>query len=243
MQTDPKTIKKHFKKSIEKYDDNAIAQKITAERLVSGIEYRNFDKILEIGTGTGFLTKLLAQKYSFSKYTANDLVEDSENFVKKYIPNAEFIEGDFREIKFKEKFNLIASNAVFQWFENLDNIFDKCTKLLCQEGILAFSTFSPDNFKEFKKISGLSLKYKSLDELEILLNKSFEVIKIEKFEYKMKFNNAFEILTHMKNTGVNSLSKNKWHIKDIKSFCNTYTKNFPELNLTYSPIIVIAKLK
>lgn len=242
MQTDPNKIKKHFQKSMDKYDDNAVVQKLMAEQLASEIE-GDFEKILEIGAGTGVLTKLISQKCCFSKYSANDLVEESEFFVKKYIPNSTFISGDFREIKFDEKFNLIVSNAVFQWFENTENVLNYCMQLLSPRGILAFSTFSPDNFKEFKEISGLSLKYTSLEELKNILNQNFEIIKITQFEYTMKFNKAMEILTHMKNTGVNSLAKTKWSITDVKSFCNTYLKQYPEFNLTYSPIIVIAKLK
>lgn len=243
MQTDPKIIKKHFKKSIDKYSENAVVQKITAEKMSTLLDNKYFDRILEIGAGTGFLTEQLSKHITFKEYYANDLVEKSEKFVKNYIPDIKFFYGDFRRINFNQKFDLIASNAVFQWFEHLDKVFDYCKNLLKPDGILVFSTFSPENFKEFKDISGLGLEYKSFEEITQLLAKDFEILKTEQFEQILTFDNPLKILTHMKNTGVNSLSDKTWGILKIKNFCNEYSKKYPDLQLTYSPIIIMAKLK
>ena len=157
------------------------------------------------------------------------MVEKSEIFVKKYIKNTKFFAGDFRKIKFSKKFNLIISNAVFQWFENTDKVLDKCKN----DGILAFSTFSPDNFKEIRELTGLSLKYKSLEEIKTSTEKDFNIISIKKSEYVMKFDNPLKILAHMKNTGVNSLTETHWGIKEVKTFCDNYADKFPDLTLTY----------
>ena len=242
MQTDPKTIKKQFKKSIDKYNKNAVIQAIIANRIARILSEYNFENILEIGTGSGLFTAEIAKHCHYKEYWANDLVEKSELYVKKYIPDVKFFAGDFRKIKFNKKFDLITSNAVFQWYENLDKILEQCKNLLQPNGILAFSTFSPDNFKEIKAITGLSLEYKTIEELsEILKNQNFEIIKTEQTEHKMTFDNPLKILAHMKNTGVNSLSENHWGVKEVKDFCAEYIKVFPDLSLTYSPIIAIAK--
>lgn len=243
MQTNPEIIKKHFQKSIEKYNDNAVVQKITAELMVQRIKNKTFNRVLEIGAGAGLLTGMISKNCSFNNYTANDLIEKSEDYVKKYVYNTEFIAGDFREITFQDKFDLIVSNAVFQWFEDLEEVLEKCSKMLKKNGILLFSTFSPENFNEFHEITGLTLKYKSEDEIRIILEKDFEIIKLETFDYVMNFSSPMEILTHMKNTGVNSLAKTRWTITDIRDFCKNYKKRFSENTLTYSPIIVMAKLK
>ena len=243
MQTDPKTIKKHFKSSIDKYSEHAVVQKIIAEKLAEELEGSFYEKILELGAGTGFLTEQLSNRIKFNEYYANDLVEKSEKFVRKYINDAVFFCGDFRRIKFNQKFDLIASNAVFQWFENMEKVFDYCKNNLKKGGILAFSTFSPNNFKEFKDVSGLGLEYKTANEIIKLLEQNFEIIKCEQFEKIISFDNPLKILTHMKNTGVNSLSSKTWSIIKIKNFCNEYSKKYPNLELTYSPIILVAKLK
>ena len=243
MQSDTKIIKKHFQKSMDKYADNAVVQKFTAKTMVEILPEKMFEYVLEIGSGAGILTSFAAENIRYKYYYSNDLVDKSESFVKKYISDAKFFGGDFRKIKFSRKFDLIVSNACFQWFENLDNVIKKCKTLLNKDGILAFSTFSPDNFKEITDITGMSLKYKSVEELKNILSVDFEIMEIKNFEYVMNFDNPLKILAHMKNTGVNSLTENHWGVKEVKSFCENYIQKFPKLTLTYSPIIVIAKLK
>lgn len=241
MQLDPKTIKKHFQKSIDKYAENALVQRLMAEKLAAAIPERTYENVLEIGTGAGLLTEKLA-KLDCKTFYANDLVDKSEVYVKNFVPSANFFGGDFRRIKFNRKFDLITSNAVFQWFDDAEKVFARCSDYLTQDGLLAFSTFSPENFSEFREVCGLSLDYKSEAELRLFLGRNFEIISFEKFEYKMKFDNPLQILTHMKNTGVNSLSAKTWGIKEVKEFCDNYKAKFPDLTLTYSPMIVIAKL-
>ncbi len=241
MQLEVKTIKKHFQKSIDTYSENAFVQKVMADKLAAALVEKNFESILEVGSGAGILTKELSECLNFRTYCANDLVEKSEFYVKKYIPNAQFSAGDFRRVNFRKKFDLIISNAVFQWCGNLDKIFAKCSGLLNENSILAFSTFLPDNFKEFYSITGLSLDYKSVEDIRLLLEPDFDIISIEQFEYKMTFDNPLRILAHLKNTGVNSLSQSKWGIKEVKAFCDEYRLQFPETYLTYVPLILTAK--
>lgn len=240
MQIDTKTIKKHFQKSIDKYPENAIVQKFMAQKLCAALPGQNFNTILEIGAGAGLLTEELKRHIIFQKYYANDLVERAGYYVSRYIPSAIFEVGNFTRINYRQKFDLVISNAVFQWFDNLDKVFPKCVNLLDKNGILAFSTFLPENFMEFYSVTGLSLSYKTTEELENLLKPYFENILVEPFEYKMKFENPLQILAHMKNTGVNSLSKTKWGIKEVKNFCDRYKAEYPELELTYKPVIITA---
>ena len=75
MPINPKIIKNQFEKSMEKYNDNAVVQKITAEKLVQNlIKIRNdFDNVLELGSGTGLLTNELTKHINYKKYYANDV--------------------------------------------------------------------------------------------------------------------------------------------------------------------------
>lgn len=65
--------------------------------------------------------------------------------------------------------NLIISNAMFQWFDNLEKSIDKIKFSLDKNGILAFSTFGLDNYKEITSLTGLTLKYKTKEEIEAIL--------------------------------------------------------------------------
>lgn len=246
MQIDNKLIKKHFEKSMDKYDKNATVQDLMASKLIIELEKisNNFENILELGSGTGLLTKRINSHIKYSNFFANDLVEKSKVYVQKIIPKSNFLCGNALKIKPSKKMDLIISNAMFQWFENLDKAISIIKLSLNKNGILAFSTFSPDNFKEITEITGLSLQYKTQEEIEqILSNQGFEILYSETFYEEIEFKTPLELLAHMKNTGVNSLSEKTWTVKKVKDFCDKFTKKYPKTKLTYSPIIVIARAK
>lgn len=246
MQTDYKHIKKQFEKSMKSYDKNAIVQDLMASKMVIELAKisKHFDNILELGSGTGILTKYVLKDISFKNYYANDLVEKSKIYVQKLIPNSEFFCGNALKIKPLKKIDLIISNAMFQWFENLDKAIDILKMHMTKDAILAFSSFTQDNFKEITQITGLSLKYKSQEQIEtILKNKGFEILYCESFYEEMKFKTPLELLAHLKLTGVNSLSEKTWTIVKVKEFCEKFSKKYPDIILTYSPIIVIARRK
>ena len=114
-------IQKRFAKNLDTYNDNAKIQKKMAERLLSFLDRKDFNDILEIGCGTGFLTQLVNEKFSFKTYTANDIVESCEKYVKEINPKINFIPADIEKAveNSDKKYDLIISNAVFQWVENL----------------------------------------------------------------------------------------------------------------------------
>lgn len=226
---------------MDKYNENAIVQKIMAEKLVEDLPEKSYDRILELGCGTGLLTGRVLEHVNFKKYYANDIVEKSKFYIDKIIPDNTFICGNAQKIKLPSKVDLIISNAMFQWFANLEKVLDYYYTILNKGGTIAFTTFSPENFKEIHAVTGLGLEYKNIDEISELLEKNFEVIHLENFDYKLTFNNPLEILAHMKNTGVNSLTEQHWGVKDVKEFCDKYRETYPDLTLTYSPIIVVAK--
>lgn len=241
MQLNPKLIKNKFKKSMDKYDENALVQKVMAEKLIGSLKENSYDKILELGCGTGLLTRQAAEKLSFKKYYVNDIVEKSKFYIDKIIPENIFICGNAQKIKLPVKVDLIISNAMFQWFNNLDRVLEYYYTLLNKGGTIAFTTFSPENFSEIKSVTGIGLDYKTVDEIREILEKNFEVIHLENFDYTLHFKNPLEILAHMKNTGVNSLTEQRWGVKEVKEFCDKYREKYPDLPLTYSPIIAVCK--
>lgn len=243
MQINVKSIKNHFEKSMDKYDENAVVQGFLAAKLTDEV-YKiseNFDRILELGAGTGLLTREIHKKINYKTYIANDLCDKSKNYISKILPEFTFLSGNAGRIKPSGKVDLIVSNAMFQWFPNLEEISAVYRNFLNPNGILAFTTFLPENFNELKEITGLALEYKSVDELRAILEKNYEILKIESFENSVEFNTPLELLYHMKNTGVNSLNSTRWTFADVKGFCDKFSQRFDKVTLTYSSALILAR--
>lgn len=245
MQINTKAIKKRFQNSMNEYNDNAIVQINLAENLIQELlKFNdNFNIITEFGAGTGILTEKIAENLKFNEYYGNDLIEKSKNYINKIIPQAKFICGNACKVTLPKKADLIISNAMFQWFTNIEDIITQCKKDLNSKGILAFTTFGKNNFKEIKEVSGLTLNYKSMSEILSVLEKDFDILYANEYSETLKFNTPLELLLHLKNTGVNSLSEKPWSIKDIKDFCQKYLQTFDRVELTYNPMIFIVKAK
>ena len=90
-------MRDRFAKNLKSYDENAKIQKRMAERLMSFINNKSPKNILEIGCGTGFLTKLIKEKLNYENLTTIDIVKECESYIKNIDSNIEFIANDIEE--------------------------------------------------------------------------------------------------------------------------------------------------
>jgi len=249
---DKDLVKDKFLASIETYDSNAVVQKEMAVKLLDFvIEYcgNKFNHILEIGSGTGLLTQEIVDKIDFKKLITNDLASDYNGIIRSIVSNLnidyKYIEADAETtIDFPENNDLLISNATFQWFNNLNSFLIQSQKLLKTDGIIAFTSFANDNFKEIRSIYNNGLEYMSLEKILENTDKYYETVFTHTYKKQLFFNDPFEVLKHIKNTGVNGLIKNN-KIK-LKEFFKIYTHNFTEeqgVSLTYNPMFIILKKK
>lgn len=233
-------VKKRFAKSIKTYDENAFVQKAMAEKLKTMLPTKCYGKILEIGCGTGFLTKIVSNDLDFENYIANDLVEDCKSYIDEINPKIEFVSGDIKEFlnNSNQTFDLIISNAALQWVVNYEEFFNILLKKLNSTGVLLFSTFGKKNFVEIYETMGISLDYPSKEKLgDIFKNYT---CKIEEELEVLSFNSPLEVLKHIKHTGVNCLSTQTWTKYNLKDFEKKYKK--PAI-LTYNPVYVCVQNK
>ena len=232
-------IQKRFAKNLDTYNDNAKIQKKMAERLLSFLNRKDFNDILEIGCGTGFLTQLVNDSFNFNTYTANDIVESCEKYVKEINPKINFIPADIEKAveNSDKKYDLIISNAAFQWVENLESFIKLLVSKLNEGGILLFSTFGPENFREVNFVLGKTLPYYSANELQEIV-KDYKNI-VEQEMHVMAFKTPKDILKHIKSTGVNALEMVSWTKSDMQKFENGYNNFCSGIpTLTYHPIYV-----
>ena len=234
---DKNLVHKRFAKNLENYNENAKIQKRMAERLLAFVRNHSPKKILEIGCGTGFLTKLISENIEFEKFIAIDIVEECETYIKNIDARIIFTSADIEEFikNNAEKFDLIISNASLQWVNDFEGVVNTLKDLLNTNGELVFSTFGNENFREIYHIVGATLNYYSLNEL----SKMFPKALIEPEIHIMAFDSPKDVLRHLQLTGVNGVESTAWTKKDLIKFENGY-KNLcsSRPTLTYNPIYI-----
>ena len=112
-------IGRNFSKYAHAYDDHAQLQKLMAEKLASFLPGDTSEQILEIGCGTGLFTKYLLAKPT-KKIFLNDISPGMIKHMRLKIslpPYSQIILGNAELLKF-QMVDMIAANAVFQWFKN-----------------------------------------------------------------------------------------------------------------------------
>ncbi len=243
-------VRSRFAGAMESYDSSAMAQNAIIERLYSDFidKERPYKNILEIGAGSGNLTRLLVG-LEHDKLYVNDLCEESSEVVIRKVSQSktiDYIIGDAEELSFSQVgiCDLIASTSTMQWFKNLNGFFEKSLQLLNSGGELVFSTFIVGNVDEIRQTTGVGLEYKTQSQIESILREvGFEVVKCHSESIELLFNSPIDVLRHLKLTGVNSLANSEWRGFKREEFEQKYRELFSvdkSVKLTYRPLYIKA---
>lgn len=246
---DKKQVQIHFSKKVDTYDSYANVQKLMCRNLMNYVKEEICDynlNILEIGCGTGYLTEILCRKFHNAKITAIDIapgmIEYANNKLNKY--NINFICNDIEELELSENYDLIISNATFQWLNNTELTLKKLYNSLNYGGSIIFSTFGNKTFQElndcYKKASeilNLNNSFSSIQKFYTIkglyklcsniIDSDQSVVSLNeelKYEY---FDNCMGFLYSIKNTGANgSVKQNRPKPKLIKKVIDIYDKDY-----------------
>ena len=68
-------IRRKFSRASGTYEQKAAVQSQMARQLISYLEKKEYDSVLEVGCGTGYLSSLLIQNFRINKLILNDISE------------------------------------------------------------------------------------------------------------------------------------------------------------------------
>lgn len=213
-------VKKQFNRSATRYDDLAVVQKKMAQAIMDALDERAIRprRILEIGCGTGALTRRMADRFPDAKITAIDIAEEMVETAKNSVPphsNIRFMVQDAEEVQFPGgAFDLIVSNATIQWLEKPLDFFGRGKPWLADGGWIIATTFGPETFAELnhafavvKGDLGISLgthglRYDSRSEWEMAMRTvGFERILVNEKHDRMRYPDCRRFLESVKSIG------------------------------------------
>lgn len=144
-----------FERASRTYESHSEVQREMAVRLVGLIPSHRPRTILELACGTGHLTLELARRFPAVPLMATDLssgmLEQTRKKLEGVIESLELVQLDAAEVD-RCHADLIASNALIQWFPELDTHFEKIRTALHPDGFYACSAFCSSNFPELNAI-------------------------------------------------------------------------------------------
>ena len=146
-------IADNFGRCVHTYDRMAAIQRDCAETLARFFPDMNKADILEIGCGTGFLTKEILRKYPDAHILATDLSPAMVQYSQSKFtqPNIRFgvMDGEYPNID--KKVDLIVSNLAVQWFESPVGGIENLKKILKPGGQMFFTSLGTNSFIEWRR--------------------------------------------------------------------------------------------
>ena len=140
----------------EGYEAAAMTQAIVAARLaatITGQDLPPAPRILEIGCGTGLLTRALRETFPTSPLVVTDIAPAMVARCRAGMAGEtpRFLVMDAERPCLRPGFDLVASSLAAQWFEDLTGTVRKLSGLLAPHGLLAVTTLAAGTFREWAK--------------------------------------------------------------------------------------------
>ena len=159
-QIDRQAMRASFEKAASSYDAAAVLQQEVANRLVDRMDVMSMKpvSILDAGSGTGFVSQLLAERFPKAKITALDLAynmlkqaKNKRTFKQRWNKRFNYVNAEVENLPFADaSVELVISGLTLQWCQDMPKVFKEFKRVLAPGGLLLFSSFGPDTLKELR---------------------------------------------------------------------------------------------
>jgi malonyl-CoA O-methyltransferase len=147
-------IRKRFSAAAETYDRHARPQQSLAQSLVSMLPEMYPEQILELGAGTGQLTRLLVDRFPDVPIDAVDVAEKMINHSRaafRHMAQVRWIVGDAQTYRGAESYPLIASSSALHWVDDLPSACRSIFDCLEPGGVFAMGIMLQGTLKELHR--------------------------------------------------------------------------------------------
>ena len=162
FEIDKRALRLSFSRAAPQYDAAAVLQREVCSRMLERLDYikQQPEHILDVGSGTGWGSRQLAQRYTQAHIVALDIAlgmlqtaRAQSSWWKKLFSNGKqnYLCADIEALPLAaSSVQLVWSNLTVQWCNDLPATFVELHRVLQVNGLLMFSTFGPDTLKELR---------------------------------------------------------------------------------------------
>ena len=164
FEIDKKLVRRAFSRAAREYDAAAVLQREVCQRMLERLDYIKLEpsRVLDAGSGTGWGTRQLTQRFPAAQIVALDIAlgmlnvarEQSSWWRKLFSGNQQsHVCADVEALPLASNtLEMVWSNLALQWCNDLPATFTELHRVLKTEGVLMFSTFGPDTLKELRSV-------------------------------------------------------------------------------------------
>jgi malonyl-CoA O-methyltransferase len=257
------SIRRNFARRAGSYDRHAGVQRQMARGLLARLEEAlpRARRILEVGCGTGYLTSLLRQANPEAALVALDLDPALIHQARRRLGpdfQVSWLVAD-GEAWGRGQFDLLVSNATFQWFTHPRETLRAYFQALGPEGCLAFSTLGPGTFGELDASlsqAAAAVNLKSVPAIaarrflagrnwqELLSLAGFTQVQLTRKLLQAHFPTVPEFLQALKATGATNPRPRPFSPRLLAALVEAYEARFRQngsIPVTYEIIWVLAR--
>lgn len=153
---DKQQARRSFGNAVDSYDEAAALQREVGQRLVERLDLVRLTpgRILDLGCGTGDITDALMSRYRKADVVSLDLAFPMVQQSRRrggWFRKPRGVCADAEALPFQaDSFDLVVSNLMLQWCQDLDRVFADLLRVLRPGGLLLFTTFGPDTLRELR---------------------------------------------------------------------------------------------
>lgn len=157
---DKQRVRAAFDRAAAGYESVAVLQREVGARLEERLALVRIEPetVLDAGAGTGELSERLAQRYPSARLVLFDLspamlamARGRGSFIERWRRKRLFVCGDAERLPLAPGCaDLIVSNLMLQWCNDLESVLQGLRRALRPGGLLMFTTLGPDTLRELR---------------------------------------------------------------------------------------------
>ena len=199
-------IIRYFNQGAVTYDSVASVQEYAAQKLASCFKDMVPQQVLEVGCGTGLFSQYMVHQFPTAIFHLTDIAPEmvaacQQRFIKNN--NITISCVDAEALQDKNSYDLITSNFVMHWFDDIKQGIENLTIKLSTHGKLIFSILGDNSFPEWKVIchnNDIPVTTRQFPNIT-KLQEQFPQLQVHQETYQVVYKNAYDFLRTLKLLG------------------------------------------
>ncbi|ORU93507.1 MAG: malonyl-[acyl-carrier protein] O-methyltransferase BioC [Cycloclasticus sp. symbiont of Bathymodiolus heckerae] len=217
---DKQVVQQSFDLASDRYNQFTSLQRTIGDRLLERIDVCSQGNVLDIGSGTGYLTKKLTELNHADDVYALDIstgmLQQTKLNTRQSSLNG-FICADAENLPLaKESIRAVYSNLAYQWCSNLGKAIGDVHDILQTDGVFAFSTFGPKTLQELKSVwatvdGAVHVNYfEDMSDIQGYLERSgFKQITVRSEDIVVHYDTPKQLMLGLKGMGAHNINQGR----------------------------------